>query len=91
MRSEKHMPAMTRTGNNRTDKLPRRTLFGEGILVTTRTHGKRSSRHTTLVAVGGGLLGLTLPKLLAAEQLQPGRIARAKSVIFLFVFGGPPQ
>ena len=58
-----------------------------------------SRRH--LIRVGGlGLLGLTLPKLLQAEALagaggaatadsrrQPR--ARAKSVIFLYQFGGP--
>jgi hypothetical protein len=50
-----------------------------------------SRRH--LLKVGGmGLLGLTLPKLLAAEALQkaikPVK-ARAKAVIFLYQFGGP--
>ena len=45
-----------------------------------------------LLRVGGpGLLGLTLPKLLQAEEQQRGAgpIARAKSVIFLFQWGGP--
>ncbi|MDA1014977.1 MAG: DUF1501 domain-containing protein [Planctomycetota bacterium] len=45
-----------------------------------------------LIRVGGlGMLGLTLPKLLQAEEAarQAGRVARAKSVIFLFQFGGP--
>jgi len=51
-----------------------------------------SRRH--LLKVGGmGLLGLTLPKLLQAESLQPAAKsapkARAKSVIFLYQFGGP--
>jgi hypothetical protein len=36
-----------------------------------------------------GLLGLTLPRLLQAEALNRGAKARAKSVIFLFQFGGP--
>jgi hypothetical protein len=50
-----------------------------------------SRRH--LLKVGGlGLLGLTLPKLLRAETLasagKPPK-ARAKSVIFLYQFGGP--
>src|SRR6266481_9603049 len=55
-----------------------------------------SSFHQTLMTrrhalkVGGlGLLGLTLPKLLRAEDLAPKLKARAKSVIFLFQFGGP--
>src|SRR5436190_10532625 len=47
-----------------------------------------SRRH--LIKVGGlGLLGLTMPKLLAAEALKKGPVARAKSVIFLYQFGGP--
>lgn len=37
------------------------------------------------------MLGLNLPKLLAAEANAPFRNARAKSVIFLFLFGGPSQ
>jgi hypothetical protein len=36
-------------------------------------------------------LGLSLPKVLAAESTGPTTIARAKSVIFLFLFGGPSQ
>ena len=46
-----------------------------------------------LLQVGGtGLLGLSLPKLWAAEALtSPWQHARAKSVIFLFLFGGPSQ
>jgi len=49
-----------------------------------------SRRH--LLKVGGlGLLGMTLPGLLRAEELMKGKgpKARAKSVIFLFQFGGP--
>jgi len=46
-----------------------------------------SRRH--LLKVGGlGLLGLTMPKLLRAEALTK-LTARAKSVIFLFQWGGP--
>src|SRR5438876_5807882 len=47
-----------------------------------------SRRH--LLKVGGlGLLGLTLPKVLWAEAQKNGPLARAKSVIFLYQFGGP--
>jgi uncharacterized protein (DUF1501 family) len=47
-----------------------------------------SRRH--LLKVGGlGLLGLTLPRLLWAEENKKGPKVRAKSVIFLFQFGGP--
>jgi hypothetical protein len=45
-----------------------------------------------LIKVGGmGLLGLTLPQLLRAEQLKSAIKPRAKSVIFLFQWGGPSQ
>lgn len=52
-------------------------------------------RRQILSAGGAGLLGLSLPQLLAAEARaaesgsQP--VAKAKSVIFLFLFGGPSQ
>ena len=49
------------------------------------------SRRHLLQAGGAGLLGLSVPKLLAAEATQPPVRARAKSVIFLFLFGGPSQ
>ncbi len=52
------------------------------------------SRRRILQAAGGGLLGLTVPKLLAAEAATPSapaRHVRAKSVIFMFLFGGPSQ
>lgn len=55
---------------------------------------EKFSRRTLLKVGGLGMLGLTLPKLLAAEALAPGSAlsapkARAKSVIFLYQFGGP--
>ncbi len=50
------------------------------------------SRREILAAGGTGLLGLSLPRLLAAEEAgDPFRGGRAKSVIFLFLFGGPSQ
>jgi uncharacterized protein (DUF1501 family) len=49
------------------------------------------TRRQVLQAGGAGLLGLSLPKLLAAEATGVARPARAKSVIFLFLFGGPSQ
>src|SRR5438552_9333653 len=59
-------------------------------------HATQFSRRHVLKVGGLGLLGLTLPKLLQAEQLQNAKTAnrkapkaRAKSVIFLFQFGGP--
>lgn len=50
------------------------------------------SRRSVLQAGGAGLFGLSLPKLLATEESQrAARPAKAKSVIFLFLFGGPSQ
>src|SRR5688572_29841147 len=55
------------------------------------THGHSLSRRNLLEAAGAGLFGLTLPKLLAAEWSIPAIAPRAKSVIFLTLFGGPSQ
>ncbi|MFP6671069.1 MAG: DUF1501 domain-containing protein, partial [Pirellulaceae bacterium] len=52
---------------------------------------QKMSRRQLLEAGGAGLLGLNLPKLLAAEEAGLVRKPRAKSVIFLFLFGGPSQ
>lgn len=50
------------------------------------------TRRAVLQAGGAGLLGLSVPRLLAAEQAGVHfRNGRAKSVIFLFLFGGPSQ
>lgn len=49
------------------------------------------SRRHLLQAGGAGLLGVNLPTLLAAEHAEPFLNARAKHVIFLFLFGGPGQ
>jgi hypothetical protein len=49
------------------------------------------SRRQLLQAGGAGLLGLSLPKVLQAEAETPFASARAKSVIFMFLFGGPSQ
>lgn len=49
------------------------------------------SRRSMLQAGGAGLFGLNLPQLLAAEAQTPQRAAKAKNVIFLFLFGGPSQ
>ena len=48
-------------------------------------------RRTLLRAGGAGLLGLTMPKLLRAAEQSSGIKPRAKSVIFLFQWGGPSQ
>jgi hypothetical protein len=46
-------------------------------------------RRKALQIGGLGMLGLTLPKLLHGAQQPHARRARAKSVIFLYQFGGP--
>lgn len=61
-----------------------------------RTTCDGTTRRQLLQAAGAGLLGLNLPRLLAAEQTSatagsPGPRPRARSVIFLFLFGGPSQ
>jgi len=49
------------------------------------------SRRSILRAGGMGMLGMTLPKILMAEELSKNKnlVAKAKSVIFLFQWGGP--
>lgn len=49
------------------------------------------TRRRMLQAGGAGLLGLSLPKALAAEALHRPTKGRARSAIFLFLFGGPSQ
>src|SRR5688572_10668130 len=60
------------------------------LRITRQPAGEISRRHV-LEAAGAGLFGLTLPKLLAAEAIAPAIAPRAKSVIFLTLFGGPSQ
>lgn len=48
-------------------------------------------RREILRAGGAGLLGLSLPRLLAAESAAAESQAPAKAVIFLLLFGGPSQ
>ncbi|MDB6034439.1 MAG: hypothetical protein JWM16_4777, partial [Verrucomicrobiales bacterium] len=52
-------------------------------------HATQFTRRHMLKVGGMGLLGLALPKLLQAETKNKGLKARAKSVIFLFQYGGP--
>ncbi len=49
------------------------------------------TRREALQVAGAGLWGVNLPKVLAAEPLQSQQGKRPKSVIFLFLFGGPSQ
>jgi uncharacterized protein (DUF1501 family) len=51
-----------------------------------------SRRHVLRLGATGLLSGLALPRLLEAEaQASRGTKARAKSCIFIFLEGGPPQ
>lgn len=49
------------------------------------------SRRSLIQAGGAGLFGLTLPNLMRAEEASVRPKGRARSVIFLFLFGGPSQ
>ena len=49
------------------------------------------TRRELIQAGGAGLLGLSLPKVLQAEAAPSFSGGRAKSVIFLHLFGGPSQ
>lgn len=50
------------------------------------------TRRETLQAGGAGMLGMSLAKVIAAETLQTEHIQpRAKSVLFVFLYGGPSQ
>ncbi len=49
------------------------------------------SRRAMLRIGGAGVLGLTMPKLMQAAESGTGFKPRAKSVIFLFQWGGPSQ
>lgn len=49
------------------------------------------SRRELLQAAGAGLFGVGLPQVLAAEDLQSPVAARAKSILYLYVYGGPSQ
>jgi hypothetical protein len=63
------------------------------VLTPTQLSHVACLNRRDLLRIGGrGLLGLTLPRLLQAEELQSSSAAprgRAKSVIFLFQWGGP--
>lgn len=49
------------------------------------------TRRELLQIGGAGMLGMSLPRLLAAESVSPSLVAKAKSVIFVFLYGGPSQ
>ena len=49
------------------------------------------TRRALLQAAGAGLFGTSLTKVLAAEQAGVLISPRAKSVMFVFLYGGPSQ
>jgi hypothetical protein len=49
------------------------------------------TRRELLQVGGAGLFGLSLPRVLAAEAAGAVRAGRARSVMFVFLFGGPSQ
>ena len=49
------------------------------------------SRRDVLQVAGTGLLGVNLPQVLAAEEQRLVGGGKAKSVLFVFLFGGPSQ
>lgn len=49
------------------------------------------TRRELLQIGGAGMLGLSLPQVWGAESIAPPRAARAKSVLFVFLYGGPSQ
>lgn len=63
------------------------------ILGRPRSDCSGLTRREWIRAGGTGLFGLSLPTLLAAEdaQSEPFAGGRAKSVLFVYLFGGPSQ
>ena len=55
----------------------------------TNVCGGITRRH--VLQAGTGLLGVSLPQILAAEDASPILNPRARSVLFVFLFGGPSQ
>src|SRR6187402_3604063 len=59
---------------------------------TPRTNCSGVTRRELLQIGGAGLFGMTLPGVFAAQEAQPAFVGgKAKSVIFVFLFGGPSQ
>jgi hypothetical protein len=61
------------------------------ILSRPRATCEGMTRRHLLQAAGAGLLGLSLPKVMQAETERSFPRGRAKSVIFMMLFGGPSQ
>ncbi len=74
-------------GNKHSENFEMLSILGERHAATCDGH----SRRELLQAGGAGLLGLSLPKLLAAESHASNVVAKPKPVVFLLLFGGPSQ
>jgi hypothetical protein len=64
-------------------------------MLTVLSHPRRTcgglARRELLQIGGVGLLGLSLPHVCAAESIAEPLAPRAKSVLFVFLYGGPSQ
>src|SRR4051812_41402042 len=88
-RSTRSCPDDAARGDERAGGRQRRMLRIDG---RRRAACDGITRRTLLEAAGAGLLGLGLPGVLGAEARGGDRpSARARSVIFLYLFGGPSQ
>ncbi len=75
--------------NRKSQRLRSRSTHGDGC---SSFHSSLLSRRHLLKVGGLGLLGLNMPSILRATERQlVSPVARAKSVIFLFQWGGPSQ
>ncbi len=82
-KARRSLPLCGILGPNRLKRPARATIATN---VTSPRHAMSHVTRRKALQIGGlGLLGLTLPKLAQAA----GRPARARSVIFLYQFGGP--
>ena len=61
------------------------------VLGNTRRTCDGVNRRELLQIGGAGMLGMSLPTLWAAESAASPLAARAKSVLFVFLYGGPSQ
>ncbi|MBS0265639.1 MAG: DUF1501 domain-containing protein [Planctomycetes bacterium] len=61
------------------------------VLGTARRACDGVTRRDWLTVAGAGMLGTSLPKVWAAEQIATPVAPRAKSVLFVFLYGGPSQ
>ena len=73
----------------------RLSILGAEMMLTIQGTSQRVcnglTRRDVIRAAGTGLLGTSLPTLLAAEEAGAVVAPRAKSVMFVFLFGGPSQ